>query len=134
MFFLTSIDIIKLWLPNWFTISVINLGRILAFDFGEKRTGIAVTDELQIIASGLTTVDTKKLFSFLTEYLKNETVELFIVGDHVPFMELIDELGNVIFSPSHIGLIGLNEGNVSAETITVTWSVTEHPELVPVTV
>ena len=64
-----------------FKISVINLGRILAFDFGEKRTGIAVTDELQIIASGLTTVDTKKLFSFLTEYLKNETVELFIVGE-----------------------------------------------------
>ncbi len=64
-----------------FKISVINLGRILAFDFGEKRTGIAVTDELQIIASGLTTVDTKKIFSFLTEYLKNETVELFIVGE-----------------------------------------------------
>jgi putative Holliday junction resolvase len=57
------------------------LGRILAFDFGEKRTGIAVTDELQIIASGLTTVDTKKIFSFLTEYLKKETVELFIVGE-----------------------------------------------------
>jgi len=57
------------------------LGRILAFDFGEKRTGIAVTDELQIIASGLTTVNTKQLFSFLTEYLKNETVELFIVGE-----------------------------------------------------
>ena len=53
----------------------------MAFDFGEKRTGIAVTDELQIIASGLTTVDTKKIFSFLTEYLKNETVELFIVGE-----------------------------------------------------
>jgi len=61
--------------------SVIILGRILAFDFGEKRTGIAVTDELQIIASGLTTVNTKQLFSFLTEYLKNETVELFIVGE-----------------------------------------------------
>ncbi len=61
--------------------SVIILGRILAFDFGEKRTGIAVTDELQIIASGLTTVDTKKIFSFLTEYLKKETVELFIVGE-----------------------------------------------------
>jgi len=57
------------------------LGRILAFDFGEKRTGIAVTDELQIIASGLTTIDTKKIFSFLTEYLKKETVELFIVGE-----------------------------------------------------
>jgi len=64
-----------------FKISVINLGRILAFDFGEKRTGIAVTDELQIIASGLTTIDTKKIFSFLTEYLKKETVELFIVGE-----------------------------------------------------
>lgn len=61
--------------------SVIILGRVLAFDFGEKRTGIAVTDELQIIASGLTTVDTKKIFSFLTEYLKKETVELFIVGE-----------------------------------------------------
>ncbi len=64
-----------------FKISVIILGRILAFDFGEKRTGIAITDELQIIASGLTTVDTKKIFSFLTEYLKNETVELFVVGE-----------------------------------------------------
>ncbi len=57
------------------------LGRILAFDYGEKRTGLAVTDELQIIASGLTTVATKKIFSFLTDYLKNETVELFIVGE-----------------------------------------------------
>ncbi len=57
------------------------MARILAFDFGTKRTGIAITDELQIIASGLTTVDTKKIFSFLTEYLKNENVELFIVGE-----------------------------------------------------
>ena len=57
------------------------MGRILAFDYGLKRTGIAITDELQIIASGLTTVDTKKIFSFLTEYLKNEKVELFIVGE-----------------------------------------------------
>jgi len=57
------------------------LARIIAFDYGEKRTGIAVTDELQIIASGLMTVETKKIFSFLTEYLKTETVELFIVGE-----------------------------------------------------
>lgn len=57
------------------------MGRILAFDYGTLRTGIAVTDELQIIASGLTTVDTKKIFSFLTNYLKNETVDLFIVGE-----------------------------------------------------
>ena len=57
------------------------MARILALDYGTKRTGIAVTDELQIIASGLTTVDTKKIFSFLTNYLKNEKVELFIVGE-----------------------------------------------------
>ena len=57
------------------------MARILAFDYGEKRTGIAVTDELQIIASGLTTVDTKQLFSFITEYLKKEHVELFVVGE-----------------------------------------------------
>lgn len=57
------------------------MARILAFDYGVKRTGIAVTDELQIIASGLTTVETKQLFSFLNDYLKNENVELFIVGE-----------------------------------------------------
>ncbi len=56
------------------------MARILAFDYGKKRTGIAVTDELQIIASGLTTVETKELFSFLAEYLKTESVELFVVG------------------------------------------------------
>jgi len=57
------------------------LARILAFDYGTKRTGIAVTDELQIIASGLTTVNTKEIFKFLTNYLKNENVELFVVGE-----------------------------------------------------
>ena len=57
------------------------MARILAFDYGKKRTGIAVTDELQIIASGLTTIETKKIFSFLTEYIKKENVELFIVGE-----------------------------------------------------
>lgn len=53
----------------------------MAIDYGIKRTGIAVTDDMQIIASGLTTVDTPKLFSFLTEYLKNEKVEAILVGD-----------------------------------------------------
>lgn len=55
--------------------------RILAFDYGVKRTGIAVTDELQLIASGLTTVETPKLFSFLTSYLKQEKVSVFVVGE-----------------------------------------------------
>ncbi|GGZ72005.1 Holliday junction resolvase RuvX [Algibacter mikhailovii] len=57
------------------------MARILAIDFGTKRTGLAVTDELQIIASGLTTVDTKELLPFLRNYLKNENVELFLVGE-----------------------------------------------------
>ena len=56
------------------------MGRILAIDFGKKRTGIAVTDELQIIASGLTTVTTKELIPFLKEYIKKENVELFVIG------------------------------------------------------
>ncbi|MGV8945991.1 MAG: Holliday junction resolvase RuvX [Lutibacter sp.] len=57
------------------------MARILALDYGEKRIGIAITDELQIIASGLTTVDTKNIFIFLTDYLKKEKVELFLVGE-----------------------------------------------------
>lgn len=57
------------------------MGRILALDFGKKRTGIAVTDELQIIASGLTTVNTKELIEFLKDYTLNENVELFLVGE-----------------------------------------------------
>ncbi|WP_242119275.1 Holliday junction resolvase RuvX [Aestuariivivens sediminicola] len=57
------------------------MGRILALDYGLKRTGIAVTDELQIIASGLTTVNTTDLISFLTKYLENETVDLFLIGE-----------------------------------------------------
>jgi len=60
---------------------VIILARILGLDYGTKRIGIAVTDKLQIIASGLTTVNTKNIFSFLTEYLKKEDVALFVVGE-----------------------------------------------------
>ncbi len=56
------------------------MARILAIDFGLKRTGLAVTDELQIIASGLTTVDTKELLPFLKDYISKENVELFVIG------------------------------------------------------
>lgn len=56
------------------------MGRILAIDFGKKRTGIAVTDDLQIIASGLTTVFTDNLIPFLKDYISKENVELFLVG------------------------------------------------------
>ncbi|MBA4746448.1 Holliday junction resolvase RuvX [Flagellimonas halotolerans] len=56
------------------------MARILALDFGKVRTGIAVTDELQLIASGLTTVETKGLLTFLAEYTQKESVERFVVG------------------------------------------------------
>lgn len=57
------------------------MARILALDFGTKRTGIAVTDELQLIASGLTTVPTKELLSFLENYFSTEAVELVLIGE-----------------------------------------------------
>lgn len=57
------------------------MGRILAIDYGKKRTGIAVTDELQIIASGLTTVNTKELLQFLISYVNSEKVELILIGE-----------------------------------------------------
>lgn len=57
------------------------VGRILALDYGVKRTGIAVTDELQLIASGLTTVPTEELLSFLQSYMEKETVDLLIIGE-----------------------------------------------------
>ena len=57
------------------------MGRILAIDYGTKRTGIAVTDELQLIASGLTTVETPQLLSFLKDYFENETVEKVLIGE-----------------------------------------------------
>lgn len=57
------------------------MGRILALDFGEKRTGIAVTDELRLIASGLTTVPTKEVIIFLKQYLETEKVDVFVVGE-----------------------------------------------------
>ena len=56
------------------------MGRILAIDYGTKRTGLAVTDELQIIASGLTTVETNELITFLKNYSEAEDVERIVVG------------------------------------------------------
>lgn len=56
------------------------MGRILSIDYGGKRTGLAVTDPLKIIATGLTTVDTPKLMNFLKDYFSKEPVELVIIG------------------------------------------------------
>lgn len=56
------------------------MAKIVAIDFGIKRTGLAETDELQIIASGLETVPTNQLMAFLERYVSNENVEAFVVG------------------------------------------------------
>ncbi|MBR2358963.1 MAG: Holliday junction resolvase RuvX [Bacteroidaceae bacterium] len=56
------------------------MGRILAIDYGQKRTGLAVTDPLQIIANGLTTVPTAQLETFVLDYVKREGVERIVVG------------------------------------------------------
>ncbi len=56
------------------------MGRILSIDYGKKRTGIAVSDQLQIIANGLTTVETSGIFDFLNDYLQREEVSCIVVG------------------------------------------------------
>src|ERR687889_2536672 len=56
------------------------MGRILSIDYGGKRTGLAVTDPLKIIATGLCTVETPKLMAFLKDYFSKEPVELVLVG------------------------------------------------------
>ena len=57
------------------------MSRILAIDYGLKRTGLAVTDPLQIIATGLTTVESKQLIPYLKDYFSKEQVELIIIGE-----------------------------------------------------
>ena len=56
------------------------MARILAIDYGGKRTGLAVTDPMQIIATGLATIDSKELIPFLKKYFTTEQVELIIIG------------------------------------------------------
>ncbi len=57
------------------------MARIMAFDFGTKRLGIAVTDPMQLIANGLTTIHPKDIVDFLNKYLQTEQVETFVVGE-----------------------------------------------------
>ncbi len=57
------------------------MARILSIDYGKKRTGIAVTDPLQIIANGLVTVDTCNLMTFLQDYIAKEQVERIVIGE-----------------------------------------------------
>lgn len=57
------------------------MSRIIAIDYGKKRTGLAVTDPLRIIASGLQTVETNEIFSFLKNYFSKEKVEIALIGE-----------------------------------------------------
>lgn len=57
------------------------MARILAIDYGLKRTGIAVTDPLKMIASALTTIESPRIFTFLSAYFEKEKVELILIGD-----------------------------------------------------
>ncbi len=57
------------------------MGRIMAIDYGIKRTGLAVTDEMRLISTALTTVETPKLMQYLADYCKKETVDTFVVGE-----------------------------------------------------
>lgn len=57
------------------------MARIICIDYGGKRTGLAVTDPLQIIASALTTIESKELIPFLKKYFQTEAVELILIGE-----------------------------------------------------
>ena len=57
------------------------MARIVSIDYGKKRTGLAVTDPLQLIASGLATVSTSELFEYLTQYVAKESVERLVIGE-----------------------------------------------------
>lgn len=72
------------------------MGRILAIDYGRKRAGIAVTDELQIIATGLETVASHELLTFLKEYTTREQVDLIVVGEPRDMMNRPSEASRFI--------------------------------------
>ena len=68
------------------------MARILSIDYGKKRTGIAVTDPLKIIANGLATVSTSELLPFLLDYIKKEPVERIVIGKPMQMnIEYVDE-------------------------------------------
>jgi putative Holliday junction resolvase len=68
--------------PGGFSFAIIHIkmGRILAIDYGTKRTGLAVTDPLRIIATALNTIETKNILEFLRDYIKKEEVDQIVLG------------------------------------------------------
>lgn len=74
------------------------MGRIVAIDYGQKRTGLAATDELKIIATGLATVRSIDVLDFLKEYAKKNIVECFVVGEPKQ-MNYTDSESSVFIEP-----------------------------------
>ena len=70
--------------------------RILSIDYGQKRTGIAVTDEMQMIAFGLTTIESAKAIDFLKDYFSKENVEAVIIGEPKQMNGLPSESASII--------------------------------------
>ena len=71
---------IRLLIPPVFICTFVAMARIMAIDYGRKRTGVAVTDPLQLIANGLATVPSGELVKFIQSYMAKEPVELIVVG------------------------------------------------------
>ena len=91
------------------------MGRIVAFDYGQKRTGIAVTDPLRIIASALITVETPKLFDFIAEYLSKEKVDCFVVGFPVQYNNTVPS-HSIPMIEKFIEKLKLSYPNIPVET------------------
>lgn len=91
------------------------MGRVMSFDFGLKRTGIAVTDPLQIIATGLNTIGTELLMGFIKEYIANETVEKFVVG--MPYDLYQRETDNTVSVRQFIQKLRIEFPTIPVETI-----------------
>ena len=72
------------------------MARILAIDYGAKRTGIAVTDPMQIIASGLCTISTLEIDQFVSDYLDTEDVSTIVIGEPRQMDYSLSELGDRI--------------------------------------
>ena len=88
------------------------MARVLSIDYGKRRTGLAVTDPCQIIANGLTTVETSSLMKFLQDYVSREQVERFVVGlpkqtngldsENLPRVQAFVEKLGVMFPDIHV--------------------------------
>lgn len=72
------------------------MGKVVAIDYGKKRCGIAETDSLKLIASGLTTVETKSLQAFMLDYLNKEEVDCLVIGEPRRFNNELSEIENQI--------------------------------------